>query len=59
MSEKKRGRPVKETVRNRVLRVRVSDEEMDILDTIAEKTRMSKSNIIRAALILYYSMRCQ
>ena len=57
MIHQKRGRPAKDNARVYRYNVRVTEEEHAMLDKIAVKTGLSKSNILRAALRLYYSMR--
>ena len=59
MSENKRGRPVKETARRRIINIRLTEEEYDMLDKISFKTGLNKSNIIRAAVRVYYNLRFQ
>lgn len=56
MAGKKRGRPVKETVRNHYVKVRLDDDEYAMLDKIRAVTGMNTSKIARAALRLYYHM---
>ena len=54
MSEKKRGRPSKESVKWYIVKARLDDDEHAMLDKLHAVTRLSRSNIMRAALRLYY-----
>ena len=54
MESKKRGRPAKEVARSHIVRTRLSDEELRMFDEIQERTGMTKSNILRAAIRVYY-----
>lgn len=55
-TEKKRGRPVKENVKWYVVKARMDDDEYAMLDKLHAVTGLSRSNIMRAALRLYYHM---
>lgn len=56
MAGKKRGRPVKSTARKYFIKVRVNEDEADMINKIQAITGLNTSNIIRAALQLYYHM---
>lgn len=49
-----RGRPPKNVTRTAMLKVRLTVEEMRLLDHIAEETGQTKSDVIRKALKNYY-----
>lgn len=51
------GRPKQEIVRDRMFHVRLTDEEGQMLAYIAESTRQTKSEVIRALLIRDYNRR--
>ena len=53
---RKRGRPLKENARKVRLDVRLSEEDMEIIDEIMEKTGKTKSDIIRTSLYVYQSL---
>ena len=48
-----RGRPPKGTVRNTMLKVRLTAEEMETLDSLAMTTGRTKSDLVRKALQNY------
>ena len=48
-----RGRPPKSTVRNTMLKVRLTAEEMETLDSLAMTTGRTKSDLVRKALQNY------
>lgn len=58
MEEKrKRGRPRKEdNGKNNYLKVRLSDEELDRINYICDKTGLSKSDAIRESIRIKYNL---
>lgn len=57
MSNKKRGRPIKEDSRTKVRHVRLTDVEDEMVDDLCIGTDMTSSDVIRKAIIMYYNMR--
>lgn len=53
---KKRGRPPEEKSRNRSCKIRMSEEEMTILDDISRKTGKNRSDILREGLMMQYNL---
>lgn len=53
---KTRGRPKKEDSKSSVFKMRMSPDEMDILQFLSEKMRLSKSEVIRKLLYIYYQI---
>lgn len=49
-----RGRPKKENTRNIVCKVRLNEDENNILDEICKETDSTKSDVMRSALAAYY-----
>ena len=54
MESKKRGRPVKDITRSNFARLRLNSSEYEMLEELQSLTGMSKSNILRGALRVYY-----
>ena len=52
---KKRGRPPKETIKSIQCHIRMTEEENSVLNYLAEKKGMTKTEIINEALKLMYS----
>lgn len=52
---KKRGRPPKETTKSIRCQIRMTEEEHSVLNYLAEKKGMTKTEIINEALMLMYS----
>ncbi len=48
-----RGRPKKENTRNIVCKVRLNEDENNILDEICQQTESTKSDVVRKALVAY------
>lgn len=48
-----RGRPKKENTRNIVCKVRLNEDENNILDEICRETESTKSDVVRKALTAY------
>lgn len=48
------GRPIKENRRDKQYRVRLNEEEDEMLSFCSEKTGKPKSDIVRSALKTYY-----
>ena len=55
MSEKKRGRPLKDGSKRKKVDIRFDDYEFEELSYIAEKYNMSRSDLIRKATEEYIS----
>ena len=53
MSAKKMGRPTQSPKTNQ-LRIRMSDEDMNILNICSEKTGMSKADVVREGIKKVY-----
>ena len=51
-----RGRPKKGVVRNRGYRLRMTDEEHEMVNYVAEKLGMNKSDMIRSLIESKYRM---
>ena len=51
-----RGRPKKEVIRNRGYRLRMTDEEHEMVNYVAEKLGMNKSDMIRSLIESKYRM---
>lgn len=49
-----RGRPKEESTRHIVCKVRMNEDENNILDEICKETDSTKSDVIRSALAAYY-----
>lgn len=49
-----RGRPKEENTRNIVCKVRLNEDENNILDEICQQTESTKSDVVRSALAAYY-----
>lgn len=49
-----RGRPKEENARNIVCRVRLNEDENNILDKICQETESTKSDVVRNALVAYH-----
>lgn len=52
MSEKKRGRPLKEDAKRGQYRIRLSEEEENLLERMAEELGMTKADTLRQGLRL-------
>lgn len=52
----KNGRPKSEDSRNKQYRLRMNDEESQMLDYISGKTGESKADILRKSLANYYEL---
>lgn len=52
----KNGRPVTGNVRKHGYRVMLNDEENQRLDNLSKKTRKSKAEVLRLALLIYESL---
>ena len=51
-----KGRPKKENSKERQFNVRLTNDEIDMLDELSDRTGKSKSDVIRCALNLYKRM---
>ena len=49
-----RGRPKEENTRNIVCKVRLNEDENNILDEICQQTESTKSDVVRKALAAYH-----
>lgn len=56
MAEKKRGRPVKEVTKLRIIKARIDEDEYAMIDKLRAATGMTTSKILRSAIRLYYHM---
>jgi hypothetical protein len=56
MTVKKRGRPVKVSSRRHDFKVRLNDDELDMLEFIAWKTDSNKAKVVRKALKMYFEI---
>ena len=52
---KKRGRPVKDNKRDDSYRIRMNEEEKQMLEQISEWSGLTKADAIREALSAYYN----
>lgn len=52
----KRGRPVSDESRKGQYRLRMNDEESDMLDDLSAKTGKDKADVIREALRIYSNL---
>lgn len=53
---KKRGRPLKEDSKHNQYRLRMTEKDFEMLEYMANKKGLSKANIIRNSLQMYYSL---
>ena len=53
---KKRGRPLKEGAKHNQYRLRMTEKDIEILEYMANKKGLSKADIIRNSLQMYYSL---
>ena len=53
---KKRGRPPKEKSRNCCYKIRMTEDEMAVLDNISRKTGKNKSDILREGLQMQHNL---
>lgn len=53
---KKRGRPLKEGSKHNQYRLRMTDKDLEMLEYMSEKKGLSKADIIRNSLQMYYSL---
>ena len=51
--KKKRGRPKSNVIRNRMVTLRLSNEEMASLDDMADRCNISRAHLVRKALVVY------
>lgn len=56
MTVKKRGRPVKVSSRRRKFDIRLNEDELDMLDFITWNTGLSKAEVFRKALKMYFEI---
>lgn len=49
-----KGRPKKDDSKRNVVRLRLSDDELKMLEKVADELDISKSELIRTALYQYY-----
>lgn len=54
VKHKRNGRPIATDPRRRSMRLRMTDEEFNTLTNVSKAMGLSKSEIIRRALELYY-----
>lgn len=52
----KRGRPAKEGSKNKQYKMRMSEKEVAMLEYMADKKGLSKSEIVRDSLRTYYNL---
>ena len=52
----KRGRPLKEGAKHNQYRLRMTKKDIEILEYMANKKGLSKADIIRNSLQMYYSL---
>lgn len=53
---KKRGRPLKEDSKHNQYRLRMTEKDFEMLEYMADKKGLSKADIIRNSLHMYYSL---
>ena len=53
---KKRGRPTKDNKRDDSYRIRLNEEERQMLEQISEWSGLTKADAIRTALFAYYDL---
>ena len=53
---KKRGRPTKSNKRDDSYRIRMNEEEKQMLTQISEWSGLTKADVIREALLAYYDI---
>ena len=51
----KRGRPLETNARGQSFIFRMADDERKMLDDVSDKTKLSKSDVMRNALKMYYN----
>lgn len=54
---RRRGRPVYGKAKDDQFRLRMDSEEREILEYLSEKDMVSKSEIIRKSLRMYYNLK--
>ena len=53
---KKRGRPTKDNKRDNSYRIRMNEEEKQMLTQMSEWSGLTKADVIRTALFAYYDI---
>lgn len=54
---RKRGRPSKPDGKNKDFKIRMTEEELEHLNYLSEKSGKNKSEIIREGLKMYYNLQ--
>lgn len=50
------GRPKKEICKNNRFEVRLSDEDLEVMDEICDRTGKNRSDVMRTALLVYQNL---
>lgn len=50
------GRPKKETCKDNRFEVRLSDEDLEVMDEICDRTGKNRSDVMRTALLVYQNL---